>query len=198
PAEDGIRDFHVTGVQTCALPISNKLEQLDLSALRVLGCGAEPNHPDTLRTFVEHFAPAKLRPEALFPVYGMAEATLAMAFSRLEDTLRTDFVCAEAYANEGHAKPYEGKGNNGDGIEVLEYVTCGRPFPGHEVLIIDEDGNPLPDRTLGKVLFRGPSVAAGYYKNADATQDAFRDGGIRTGDLGYIVDGELFVTGRKK
>jgi len=204
------------------------IEELDLSSLRVIGCGAEPNHPATLRRFVDHFAPAGLEPNALLPVYGMAEATLAMTFSRLDDEVRVDRVEPDPYTEDGHARSLDGwpremtidahdegsespspdatsnaaDASNGDDASAethyLEYVTCGRPFPEHEILIVDDDGNELPERSVGEIVFRGPSVTAGYYRDGAATAAAYTDKGLHTGDLGYLVDGELFVTGRKK
>jgi len=179
---------------------AKKLEQLDLSSVRVLGCGAEPNHPDTLRAFVDHFAPAGLRPQALLPCYGMAEATLAMSFCGLEETLRTDVIDAEIYHSEGRAVPLNISGTQDELVSrgAVSFVSCGRPFPGHELTIIDQEGMPLPDREVGEIVFHGPSVTEGYFRNPDASREAFRPEGLRTGDLGYMVKGELFVTGRVK
>jgi fatty-acyl-CoA synthase len=175
-----------------------KLAAMDLSRVRVLGCGAEPNHPGTLRAFAEHFAPAGLRPEAILPVYGMAEATLAMTFSRNSDRLRTDVVDATVYQDDGHAQSIDGEGLEDAETKSLEFVSCGWALPRHEVKIVSEDGQALPDRCVGEIVFSGPSVAAGYFENEEATERTFRPDGVRTGDLGYLVSGELFVTGRKK
>jgi len=173
---------------------ADKVAKLDLSCLRLMGAGAEPNNPATLEAFMEHFAPAGLRPEAMLPVYGMAEATLAMTFSYLDEPFRTDRICSETYAAEGRAVPL-----NGDTSKTaLEFVSCGYVFPDHGIAIVDAAGNRLEDRVTGEVVFSGPSVAAGYLERPDATRDVFRPDGLRTGDLGYLVDGELFVTGRKK
>ena len=84
------------------------------------------------------------------------------------------------------------------GRNTVEFVSCGWAFPYHTVRIVDDEGRTLPDRKVGEIVFTGPSVAAGYFENPEATQKSFRDDGLRTGDLGYIVDGEIFVTGRKK
>lgn len=179
---------------------AKKLAKLDLSSLRIVGCGAEPNHPATLQTFVDHFETAGLRPEAMLPVYGMAEATLAMSFSKLQDPMRVDCVDAQLYADEGRAVAMaHAPGSQADlPSGQLAYVTCGRALANHSVKICDESGKILPDRTLGEVVFDGPSIAAGYYKNPEATKDVFKPWGLRTGDLGYTVGGELFVTGRQK
>lgn len=173
------------------------LKRWDLSCLRAVGCGAEPIHPDTMRGFVDRFAACKLRPESLLPCYGMAEATLAMSFLGLEETLRVDTIDSDACHDRDRAEPVAA-GTAG----ALELVSCGRPFPGHELGIFADSGEPLPDRCIGEIRFRGPSVAAGYFANPEATAASFdppeRGGWLHTGDLGYMVDGELYISGRKK
>ncbi len=173
-----------------------KVKAMDLSQLRLLGAGAEPNNPQTLAAFMEHFAPAGLKPEAMLPVYGMAEATLAMTFSNLDEPLRTEVLDGEIYATEGKAVPLSA--DQQAGRTVVEFVSCGWVFPDHTITIMDDDGNVLPDRQVGEIVFGGPSVAAGYFENPEATAKTFRKDGLRTGDLGYLANGELFVTGRKK
>ncbi len=176
-----------------------KVRALDLSHVRVLGAGAEPNHPGTLGAFMEHFAPAGLRPSALMPVYGMAEATLAMAFCGLSDEMKVDRVRAEPFADEGRAEPEEQGGeSDSDEAAALSFVCCGRTFKGHEIIIADDEGEPLPERAVGEIVFRGPSLTPGYFEDPEKTAAAFTERGLRTGDLGYLAGGELYVTGRKK
>jgi fatty-acyl-CoA synthase len=166
----------------------------DLSCLRVLGCGAEPIHPETMRQFADLFAThSKLPRNAIMPAYGMAEATLAISLKRCHDTMRTVVVDAEAFQQSGATEPPR------EGHPASEYVSCGAPFAGHEVGAFDEQGNRLPEGREGELWHRGPSVAAGYFRNPTATAEAFRaDGWLRTGDLGFVLDGEVFVTGRLK
>ena len=171
-----------------------RVAEMDLSCIRMLGAGAEPNHPGTIQTFLDHFAPAGLRPEVMLPVYGMAEATLAMSFSRRDHAMRTDCVLGDRYHDEGYAEPAHGKHDG----QVLEFVSCGWALPEHSVHIVDERGRKMPDRVTGEIIFNGPSVTPGYFENQAATDAAFTDIGLHTGDMGYMVDGELFVTGRKK
>jgi fatty-acyl-CoA synthase len=169
----------------------DQIARWDLSGMRVFGCGAEPINPETMRNFVKAFAPSGLKPTALLPCYGMAEATLAISFVGLDDELRTDRIDAERYHSDKKAAPGEG----------LEVVNCGRTFPGHELSIQDEDGRILPDRHVGEICFRGPSLAAGYWENPEATRAAGMGAPgswLRTGDLGYLVDGELYISGRIK
>ncbi|MBI5548378.1 MAG: AMP-binding protein, partial [Deltaproteobacteria bacterium] len=175
-----------------------KLQKLDLSCIKVIGCGAEPNHPDTLRAFVEHFGKAGLNPGALLPCYGMAEATLAMTFCGIGSGLRTDRIDADLYHSSGRAQPPADAEAAQTPGKTLEFVSCGKPFPGHVLCVVGEDGNALPDRTMGEIVFAGGSVTAGYYEAPEATAEVFTPEGLRTGDLGYLVAGELYVTGRKK
>ena len=160
----------------------------DLSCLRALGCGAEPIDAGTLRAFLDKFAPCGMRATSILPSYGMAEATLAVTFAELDAPLRTDRVSARAL-NEGRAVPDD------MGVEI---VGCGREFPEHRVEILGDDGQVLPERRVGEITILGPSVADGYFADAEATAGAFRDGRLFSGDLGYLADGELFVCGRVK
>ncbi|MGZ6141698.1 MAG: fatty acyl-AMP ligase [Myxococcales bacterium] len=167
-----------------------QIARWDLSQMRVFGCGAEPINPDTMRAFVKAFAPSGLKPEALLPCYGMAEATLAISFVGLDEPLRTDRIDAVRYHEDKKAAP--------GGSVALEVVNCGRTFPGHELSIQDDDGRLLPDRHVGEICFRGPSIAAGYWENPEATREAFRGGWLHTGDLGYMAAGEVYISGRIK
>jgi fatty-acyl-CoA synthase len=186
---------------------AEQLARWDLSCMRVFGCGAEPINPETMRSFVTQFAAAGLKQSALLPCYGMAEATLAMAFIPLEEPLRTDRIDAEAYHARRVAAPAQAgatheQGDAPAGPHFLEVVCCGKTFPGHGLSIRDDDGNELPERTVGEICFRGPSVAAGYFNNPEATKAAGMgpggSGWLRTGDLGYLAGGEVFISGRLK
>ncbi|MDX2009107.1 MAG: fatty acyl-AMP ligase, partial [Myxococcaceae bacterium] len=176
-----------------------KAEQLakwDLSCVKAFGCGAEPINSGTMRTFVDTMSKAKLKPEALLPCYGMAEATLAISFIGLDETLSTDVVDTEAYQKQRAAEPVhvsklaEGK--------AQEFVNCGKTFPGHEVGIFDDQGNRLGERKIGEIQVRGPSVAKGYFRDPDATERTFGGGWLKTGDLGYLANGNVYIVGRKK
>ncbi|MCB9777568.1 MAG: fatty acyl-AMP ligase [Alphaproteobacteria bacterium] len=176
-----------------------KPEQLaawDLSSIKALGCGAEPINPDTMRAFTEVMhTRCGLPRTAMLPAYGMAEATLAIAFKPLAETMRTTVVDAAAFGERGRVEVrVEGEGDG----PVLEHVSCGRWFPEHEVRIRAEDGSWLPEGHEGEICLQGPSVTPGYFENPEATAAAFADGWLRTGDLGYVLDGEVYVTGRIK
>lgn len=162
----------------------------DLSCLKALGCGAEPIQADTLRAFLERFAENDLKPQALLPCYGLAEATLAVTFSRLDASLHSDRLDGAAMKN-GDAVPT----HKADGVEV---VSCGKPFRNHDIRIVDDSGEPVSDRRVGRVMLRGPSVSGGYFCNPAETAETFVDGWLKTGDLGYLAEGELYVCGREK
>lgn len=162
----------------------------DLSCMRALGCGAEPIQADVLRAFMSRFAAQGLRPESILPSYGMAEATLAITFSDLEGPLKSDRVDLAAM-RAGKAKP-------ASDASAIELVSCGRPFPGHELRIAGPEGRPCGEREVGEVWLSGPSVTAGYFNHPEATEAAFGGGWLKTGDLGYLAGGELYVCGRAK
>lgn len=171
---------------------------LDLSCLRRAGCGAEPIQAKTLREFAAKLAPAKFDPKALLPSYGMAEATLAITFVPRATGVRSDLVDKKSL-ERGEARPAASDGD----AAAHELVNCGRPFPGHAIAIVDDAGRRLGDRQVGQILTRGPSVSAGYYEEPELTAEAFREGPdgatwLYTGDLGYTVDGEVFICGRLK
>jgi fatty-acyl-CoA synthase len=176
------------------------VDGLDLSTLRVAGCGAEPIQAKALRDFAARLAPAKFDPRAFVPSYGMAEATLAITFVPYWDGLRTDAVDARELTR-GHAVPAAADA-------PIELVDCGVPFAGHEIAIVDDAGRRVGPRTVGQIVFRGPSMSKGYFEEPKLTAEAFRplagepDDGrgswLHTGDLGYLVDGHLFVCGRVK
>jgi fatty-acyl-CoA synthase len=171
---------------------------LDLSCLRRTGCGAEPIQSSTLREFAEKLKPAKFDPRSFLPSYGMAEATLAITFVPTESGVRSDTIDKRAL-EQGRAEAREAV----PGETSQELVNCGRAFPEHEIAIVDESGQRLGDRQVGQIITRGPSVCAGYYQEPELTSEAFRIGNdgatwLYTGDLGYTIDGEVFVCGRLK
>jgi fatty-acyl-CoA synthase len=148
----------------------------DLSSWRVAGCGAEPIRADALRRFADRLAPAGFSPAALVPSYGLAESTMVVTATPPGRGMRT----LEA------------------GPDGIEPVSCGPALPGHEVTVVGEDGAPLPEGREGSIVVRGPSAATGYYRDPERSAETFRDGGVVTGDLGFLDGGELFVTGRLK
>jgi fatty-acyl-CoA synthase len=168
------------------------LASLDLSCLRIAGCGAEPIHAQTMRDFSEKLAPAGFDPTCLLPSYGMAEATLAITFHQRGTPILVDTVDADAM-KRGEATPATASTE-----KALEVVSCGVAFPGHEVAIVDDAGTQLGERRVGQIIARGPSITSGYYENPEATALGWKDGWLQTGDLGYFADGNLYICGRAK
>jgi fatty-acyl-CoA synthase len=166
-----------------------ELEGVDLSSWRFALNGAEPVTPRVLRAFSERFAPWGLRPEALTPVYGLSEATLAVTFSPLDRGFSSRCFDRERLARDGEALEAP------DGIEI---VSAGRPLPGIRLRIVDEDRNDRADARVGRVLVKGPSLMAGYLGQAEATARSLEDGWLDSGDLGFLLAGELYLTGRAK
>jgi len=169
---------------------------LDLHRVRAILNGSEPILPATLDRFVARFSPAGMRREALFCAYGLAENMVAVTFPPVLRAPRIDRIERAAFEAEGNAVPTDRDPGGGG---VLEFVGVGQPVPAHEVQVVDELGQPVSERRQGTIWFRGPSSFKGYFRRPEATAAVRREGGwVDTGDLGYLVDGELFITGRVK
>lgn len=168
------------------------LEGLDLSCWKVAYSGAEPVRADTLRAFRERFAPAGFSEQALYPCYGLAEATLFVTGGQRGGGMLCTTFDASALA-QGHGEAAQ------DGMEL---VACGFPRSAHTVRIATADGRALPDGQVGEIEVAGASVTHGYWRNADATAATFNGGNgggwLRTGDLGLLRDGQLYIAGRRK
>jgi acyl-CoA synthetase (AMP-forming)/AMP-acid ligase II len=142
--------------------------------------------------FRERFTPYGLRPEALATCYAMAENVFAVTQGGIESPVAVDRVDGRALLTERVARPVS------DGGEVLTMVSCGRPLSNVRVRVLDDQRRDLPERHLGEIALQSDCMLTGYYHRDDATGQAFHDGWYLTGDLGYIADGEAYVTGRKK
>jgi acyl carrier protein len=169
------------------------IEGLDLSSWRLAFNGAEPVSPETMDRFAKRFVPYGLRTEAIAPVYGLAEATLGVAFTPVGRGMRTARVKRGPIMNEGRAVPADA-----DDADAQVFVSSGVPIPGFEVRIVDEAERETAERTEGRLEFRGPSTTSGYYRNPEATRELFHDGWLDSGDRAYVADGEVFITGRVK
>jgi len=166
---------------------------LDLKSWRAAGIGGDMVQHETLQRFAATFAPCGFDPLAFVPSYGMAETTLAMSFAPLDAMYRVDYVDREKLAIDGQAKPAE------PGPAARGFVACGRALDGHEFAVRDAAGASCPDRVVGKIYFRGPSIMTGYFQQPDLTAEALSaDGWLDTGDLGYFLDGQVIITGRAK
>ena len=196
-----ISDVHGTlsaapnfGYELCLTKIDDaRLEGLDLSSWRLAFNGAEPVRPETIERFAARFAPYGLRREAIAPVYGLAEASVGLAFPPVGRPPVIDLVAREPLLRSGRARPADS-----DDPNPLRLVACGRAIPRHEIRVVDTTGDQLGERQEGCIEFRGPSATSGYFRNPDATRRLLHHGWLDTGDLGYVAGGDLFVTGRVK
>ena len=180
--------------ELCARKIDERaIEGLDLSSWRVAFNGAEPVSPETLARFTKRFAPYGFRKETFFPVYGLAESSVALTFPPLGQPPRIDAIAREAFERHRNAEPAAPTDPS-----PLRFVSCGMPLPGHEVRIVDETDREVGERIEGFLQFRGPSTMKGYYRDPEATSAIFHDGWCDSGDLAYRAEGALFVTGRRK
>ena len=171
-------------------------EDIDLSSWRAAGIGGDMVRDSVLSQFAETFADAGFDPSAFVASYGLAEATLAVSFAPLREGCRTDYVDAVALRFEDDVRKAS---PDREPEKVRKFVLCGKPVPGHEVRIRSGLADNLPDRAIGRIEVRGPSVAAGLYRaNSGIVPLTDPQGWLDTGDLGYWLDGQLVVTGRWK
>jgi fatty-acyl-CoA synthase len=185
------------GYDLCARRLRDSdIEQYDLSHWRVAGIGAEMIRPQTLQYFSERLAPAGFNPRAFTACYGMAECTLGISFSPLGQGFTTHYVDSDHLADDHEVVLLEEGDHTGRG---RHFVNCGRPLPSYEVEVRDENGVSLDDWKSGVIHVRGPSVMSGYFNLPAESADALsEDGWLNTGDIGYLVDGMITITGRKK
>ncbi len=169
------------------------IEGLDLSSLRMLVNGAEPVSPATIARFTARFAKYGFPPNAMAPVYGLAENSVGLTFPPVGRGPIVDRVQRSALSRDGQARTAQ----PGDAT-ALEFVACGRPIVGHEVRIVDEADVELPERTEGRLQFKGPSATRGYFRNEEKTKALFAGEWLESGDRAYIASGDVFITGRIK
>lgn len=186
------------GYELCARRMLNsEADQLDLRAWRIAGVGAETIRPSTLSRFAEILAPAGFNPRAFLACYGMAECSLALSFASLDAGFSVDKVDAEQLSATGVARPLEE--SEGRTQRANRFVNCGVPLPEHQIEIRDEQGRALPERHCGLIFARGPSLMTGYFGDPVTTKEVLSaDGWLNTGDMGYLANGEIFITGRQK
>jgi len=178
----------------CAERVTDEeITGVDLSSWRLALNGAEPVTPGVLERFIRRFAQHGLRPEALTPVYGLAEATLAVTFSDVRHPFRWRRFDRRRLNGEGVAAPTD-EGTDGEAL-----VDLGRPLPGFQLRVVSPGGVELPEGRIGRILVRGPSVMQGYHGESAATAAVLdTEGWLDTGDLGFLLDARLFLHGRAK
>jgi len=177
----------------CAQKIRDRdLEGVDLSSWRaVINC-SEPTYWKSQHAFLERFQSRGLRPDALATCYAMAENVFAVTQGGILGPVTVDEVDQRALLTERRARPSVG----GDG--GLKLLSAGRPLEGMQVRVLDDQRRDLPERHLGEIAIRSECLLTGYFNRDDLTAQAFHNGWYLTGDLGYLANGEVYVTGRKK
>jgi fatty-acyl-CoA synthase len=181
------------GYDICARRISSQShvsDRFDLSRWRVAGNGADMIRPDVMQGFVNAFAGAGFKAGAFLPSYGLAEATLAVTIMPPGEGIRVELVEEERLS-----------GTPRDLSRPARYraiVNCGKPVKDMALEIRGEKGLALSDHHIGKVWCKGPSVMHSYFRDAVSTEACLVDGWLDTGDMGYLVDGYLFIVGRAK
>jgi fatty-acyl-CoA synthase len=167
---------------------------LDLSTWRVAGLGGDMIRSEPLRAFAAAYAPAGFDPRAFTASYGMAEATLALSLTPVGQGLRTDVADMDQLESAGRVSP-PGPGC----VRRREFALCGAPLADHVIEVRDARGVPLADRRVGRVFAKGPSLMKAYFGAPKETAEVLSDDGwLDTGDLGYLLDGQIVITGRAK
>ncbi len=170
------------------------LEGVDLSCWRVAVNAGEPVLPETIDRFCQRFKAYGFRPESILPCFGLAESTVALTIPPLARLPLRDRIQRDAFETKGRAVPAPL-----DDPSALCFFSIGSPIEGQEIRIVDELGRDVPERTIGRLVFRGETTMAGYYRNPDATAKVTSEGGwLDSGDFGYMAGGEFYFTGRSR
>ncbi len=177
----------------CARKIrARDLEGVDLSSLRMISNCSEPMRWESHQAFYERFAPYGLKDSALGTCYAMAENVFAVTQGGVDKPPAVDEIDREAMQVQRLALPAQPERPS------IKMLSGGRPIPNVQVRVLDEHGRELPERTIGELALRSDCMLSGYYHRPDATKKAFCDGWYLTGDYGYMLDGEVYIAGRKK
>jgi fatty-acyl-CoA synthase len=183
------------GYDICARRIGSQskvAERFDLSRWRIVGNGADMIRPDVMQAFVDAFADAGFNAKNFLPSYGLAEATLAVSIMPPGEGIVVELVEETLLAGGGTAQRDRPQ-------RYRAIVNCGKPARDMEIQIRDEEGRPLPERAIGKVHARGPSIMVGYFRDEEATAACLdADHWLDTGDMGYMSAGYLYIVGRAK
>jgi fatty-acyl-CoA synthase len=177
----------------CAQKIRDSyLENVDLSSWRaVINC-SEPMYWSSHQMFLERFSPYGFRPEALACSYAMAENVFAVTQGGIYAPNHVDQIDRQSLLSQQIAIPSQ------DSVTSMKILSAGEPIDGTRLRILDQNDINLPDRKIGEIAIQSNCMLSGYYNRPDLTEKAFLDGWYLTGDLGYVLDGELYITGRKK
>ena len=182
------------GYEYCLRRVKDEdIEGLDLSSWRAAFNGAETVSPDSIKNFEQRFAAYGFASTTMMPVYGLAESSVGLAFPPLGRGPLIDHIERDTFMSSRQAKPV-----TDDDPHTLKFASCGHPLKNHQIRIIDAAGHELAERQEGRIEFHGPSSTSGYFRNTEKTRELFDGDWLDTGDLGYIANGEIYVTGRIK
>lgn len=177
----------------CANKIRERdLEGVDLSTWRAIINCSEPVHAESHKIFVEKFEKFGLRPQALQTSYAMAENVFGVTQSSLDHSPTVDEIDRESFMTERVATPPIA------GRPSMKMMSSGRPLDNTKIRVVNENGEDVPDRLVGEIMLKSNCMLTGYYNRPDATELALRNGWYMTGDYGYLANGELYISGRKK
>jgi fatty-acyl-CoA synthase len=183
------------GYDLAAKRIAGDAITLDLSHWRAAGIGGDMVRADVLKRFAEALSVSGFNAKAFLPSYGMAEATLAVSISDVDAPIKIDTVDLHALKTKQRAIPAK---KASEGL-TRSFVVCGPALPDHEMEVRAENGTILGERMVGRIFVRGPSLMTGYFNAPEATaQTIGTDGYLDTGDMGYLLGGEIVITGRVK
>lgn len=182
------------GFEYCTQMIrEEEISGVDLSSWRILSNGSEPVSSSSMRRFNDRFAPYGFCSRSLAVGYGMAENICGISESVPGTGLHVDWISANILHDQNQACPVEPCSAG-----AREIVSCGYPYQGVDLKILNDQGDALPDRGVGEIAIRSNTLFAGYYLQAETDETLIRDGWFRTGDVGYMADGQLYVCDRKK
>ena len=182
------------GYELCLRKIPDAaLEGLNLSSWRMAFNGAEPVSPETIVNFAQRFGRYGLRPEALTPVYGLAECSVGLAFPPPARGPLIDRIKRDKFMRSGQAELA-----GSEAADALRFVACGHPLPGHQIRIVDATGSEVAERVEGRLEFKGPSATSGYFRNPEQNRQLFHGEWLDSGDYAYLAAGDIYLTGRAK
>lgn len=169
----------------------------DFSSVEAMLNGAEPISVQIMKDFISELSPYNFSPEAMMPVYGLAEVTLAATFTPImQPTVVTAF---DAVSLDRDHTAKEVQAGNENTTELVRLITSvGVPLNDIEIMITDRDFNPLPENNAGLICIKGDSVTTGYYNKPEDTQQSFHEGWFNTGDIGFLHKGNYYISGRFK